>query len=261
MSVVVVADGVLAIEDRLKASSVEELFIEHKIDRDLAEDSVVEEACRLKEKMAGSSLTLVTTAPAAFEKAMRSYIAAGCDRAIRVDCDHETLFDVKLRALIIADVLAGIEGWRVVMLLDRTGGGAPSLLPHYVAAQLRIPSVSSVVRAEAGADEIKIITRRAGMIRQYRSRSPVVLAVTSRVALRNLGFKDVHRARKAEIKVVESGSLPHYAEVTAGGHRTGFPGVHAPASRAHSTDVNIEALSTEEAVNRILALYEPYLAD
>ena len=261
MSIVVVADGVLAIEDRLKASSVEELFTEHKIDRDLAEDSVVEEACRLKEKMAGATLTLVTTAPAAFEKAMRSYIAAGCERAIRIDCDHETLFDVKLRALIITDVLAGIEGWRLVMLLDRTGAGAPSLLPHYVAEQLKIPSVSSVVRAEAGADEINIITRRAGMIRQYRSRLPVVAAVTSRVALRNLGFKDVHRARKAEIEVVKSGSLPLYAEETARERRTRCHGVHAPASRAQSADVNIEDLSTEAAVDKLFALYEPYLAD
>lgn len=261
MSIVVVADGVLAIEDRLKASSVEELFSEHKIDRDLAEDSVVEEACRLKAKMAGSTLTLVTTAPAPYEKAMRSYIAAGCDRAIRIDCDHETLFDVKLRALIIADILAGIEGWRVVMLLDRTGGGAPSLLPHYVAEQLKIPSLSSVVRAEAGMDEIHIITRRSGIIRQYRSRSPVVLAVTSRVALRNLGFKDVHRARKVEIELIKSGSLAQFAKETAGGHATGYPGVHAPASQDRNTDVNIEDLSTEEAVEKILALYEPYLAN
>ena len=261
MSIVVVADGVLAIEDRLKASSVEELFIEHEIDRDPAEDSVVEEACRLKAKMAGSTLTLVTTAPAAFEKAMRSYIAAGCDRAVRVDCDHETLFDVRLRALIIAGVLAGIEEWRIVMLLDRTGAGAPSLLPHYVAEQLKIPSVSSVVRAEAGTDEINIYTRRSGMIRHYRSRSPVVLAVTSRVALHNLGFKDVHRARKAEIEVIKSGSLPLYAEEAAGGHGTGYPGVHAPASRGQSTDVSIEDLSTEEAVDRIFALCEPYLAN
>lgn len=259
MSIVVIADGVIGVEGKLMAGSADELFSVHGVERDLAEDSVVEEACRLKEKFEGATLTLLTTAPAAFEKDMRTYIAAGCERSIRIECSNEAMFDVRKRAKLVADRLKEIEGWQVAMFLDRTAGGAPALLPHYVSELLAVPSISSVVAAEQTPEGLLVTTRRSGMIGRYCCRSQTILAVSSRVELRKLGFKDVHRSRKAQIETFNASDLEFSFSADAGAV-VKPASVRAPVLDQQEGGAVVEEISIDAAAERLASLLEPYLS-
>jgi electron transfer flavoprotein alpha/beta subunit len=256
MSLVVIADGVVAVEGTLKPGPAESLFSEHPLDRDLADDSVVEEALRLKKRL-GVPLTLVSFAPAAFEKHMRAYMAAGCDRAVRIDADPVMLQDARVRAHLVAEVLRSVTGWRVALCLDRTSAGAPALVPHHAARLLGVPSVSQVVSAEPEGNCLCVVTRGDGMIRTYRASGPVVLAVSSRAALRNASFMDVHRSRKQAIEAIEAASLPGFEACTA--HPAATCALRVQAPPEPEREVRALQLSVEETVERIAAICAPYL--
>lgn len=258
MSLVVFADGVVAVEGSVKPGAAQDLYRQHPVDRDLADDSTVEEALRLKKRL-GCELVVVSCAPADFEKHMRAYLAAGCDRALRIDADPAQMLDPLLRARVLVQVLACLPGWRAALFLDRTGAGAPALMPHYLARLLQVPSLAQVVAAQPTDDGALAVTRRAdGMIRTYHASSPVVLAVSSRAALRNASFMDVHRSRKAKIEVVPATSLTGFA-----GHAA-HPSVTRALRVSAPPDVKQVAsalqLGVEETVERIAALCAPYLA-
>jgi electron transfer flavoprotein beta subunit len=257
MDLVVIADGVVAVEGTVKAQDAAGLYRDHPVDRDLADDSTVEEALRLKKRL-GSTLTLVSAAPAGFEKHMRHYIAAGCDRAIRIEGDPAALLDARLRACALASLLRSLAPWRAVLFLDRTGAGAPAVVPHYLAQLLDIPSVAQVVSAQPEGDELTIVRRGDGMVRTYRARARVALAVSSRAALRNPGFMDVHRSRKAQIEVVNADTLEGFTQACAHSCTTRALGVAPPPESKRETQAL--ALGADETAERIARLCAPFLA-
>lgn len=204
MTVVAVADGILNIEGPVKAVVAEELFSAHPIDRDLAEDSMVEEAILLKKSL-GESLVLLTTAPSAFEKEMRIYMATGCDRAIRVQTDYGKCLDLALRAKMLAEILRKhVPDWRALLTIDRTPGGAAGVFHHYLAETLQVPGFSAVSRVNGDNEGLEVVTRSEGVIHKYWTSKPVVLGIASRLVLHSPSFMDVHKARKAPIEVVET---------------------------------------------------------
>jgi electron transfer flavoprotein alpha/beta subunit len=257
MTLIVIADGVVAVEISVKPGAPADLYRDHPVDRDLADDSVVEEALRLKKRMA-CDLTLLSAAPAAFEKHMRAYLAAGCDRAVRLEADYAGLLDARLRAHVVAAQLRGIDGWKAALFLDRTGAGAPALVPHYVARLLGVPSLAQVVNAQPDGDALEIVRRADGVISTYRSRGPVVLAVSSRAALRNPSFMDVHRSRKASIDVVDAAGLPGFPRMLADGAVARPVHLEAPAE-VRREGARAEQLGVEETAERIANLCAPFL--
>jgi len=257
MSLVVFADGVVAVEGSVKPGAAQDLYRQHPVDRDLADDSTVEEALRLKKQL-GCELVLVSTAPADFEKHMRAYLAAGCDRALRIDADPAQMLDPVLRARVLVQVLARLPQWRAALFLDRTGAGAPALVPHYVARLQQAPSLAQVVAAQPADDGSLSITRRSdGLIRTYHVHSPVILAVSSRAALRNPSFMDVHRSRKAQIETIAAASLSSFDQDCA--HPSVTQAMYVKAPPDVRREVNALQLGVEETVERIAALCAPYL--
>ncbi|MES3001018.1 MAG: hypothetical protein V4787_10035 [Pseudomonadota bacterium] len=257
MSLIVIADGVVAVENTVKPGAPADLYRDHAVDRDLADDSVVEEALRLKKQLA-CGLTLLSAAPAVFEKHMRAYLAAGCDRAVRLEADYAALLDARLRAQVIAQQLRGIDGWKAALFLDRTGAGAPAVVPHYVARLLGLPSLAQVVSARPDGDALEIVRRADGVISTYKSRGPVVLAVASRAALRNPSFMDVHRSRKASIEVVDAAALAAFAQMQADGAVARPLHLEAPAEIRREGAL-AQQLGVDETVERIVNLCAPFL--
>ena len=257
MTIVVIADGVVAVEHSLNATSAEELYDNHKFERDLAEDSIVEEACRIREATGGSTLTLVSAAPEKFEKDMRSYIAAGCQNAIRIDVGHDVLLDPRLRAAAISACLKSIGDWRLVIMLDRSAGGAGGVVPHYVSELLDVPSIASVTGASIEGDGVEIRTRSDGIIRTYRSTGPIIAAMSSRVALRYLGFKQVFDAKKAMIESFDP--RPAMSDLMSMGKECLTPIGRIRTPRDDGGTAQVETLPTDETVNRIFDVCRPYL--
>ena len=259
MSIVVFADGIVAVENRVEPGLPASLYVHHPVDRDLADDSVVEEALRLKKNLPGSTVTLVSAAPAAFEKHVRAYLAAGCDRAMRVEADYAALLDVRLHAKVLVAALEKVGGWKIALFLDRTGAGAPSLLPHYLSQLLGAPSLAQVVSARPEGDGVAVVRRSNGIVHTYRAATPLVLAVSSRAALRNPSFMDVHRSRKATIDLVEAAEFPCYADRANDRAIPDLSQLRPPAETQRETAA-VAQLSLEETVERISALCRPFLA-
>jgi electron transfer flavoprotein alpha/beta subunit len=258
MSIVVFADGVVAVENRVEPGSPESLYERHAVDRDLADDSVIEEALRLKKQMTGSTVTLVSAAPAAFEKHMRAYLAAGCDRALRVEANYAAMLDVRLHAKVLLAVLEKIGDWKVALFLDRTGAGAPALIPHYVSQLAGAPSLAQVVSAQPEGEGVKVVRRIAGTVYTYQAARPIVLAVSSRAALRNPSFMDVHRSRKATIEIVNAVEVPSYANHADDWAIPQLQQLRAPEQEQRKAAA-VTQLPLEETVERIAALCSPFL--
>ena len=261
MTIVAIADGVVAIEGSVKARTADELYRVHLVDRDLAEDSMIEEAVRLKKHLQ-RPLALLTLAPAAFEKDMRIYMAAGCDRAIRVDADFGQALDPTARSRLMAHVLRSqVPDWTVVMMIDRTPGGAAGLLHHHLSEMLEVPGFSSVVSVGGDAQALEVKTRAAGVIRRYRTDRPMVLGMSSRVALHSPSFMDVHRARKAAIVCIDSGSDPRLAELNrnGGGEVLSYRGVKAPTAAAEGGSA-VHKLDPDATADRLAELCAPFMS-
>ncbi|VTU16861.1 Electron transfer flavoprotein, beta subunit [Variovorax sp. SRS16] len=258
MTVVALVDGVVAIEGDVKAGRAPELYSLQKVDCDLAEDSMVEEAARLKKHLK-APLVVLSFAPAAFEKEMRSYLAAGGDRAIRVECDFGAALDPVLKAKLVHEVLcAQVPDWTILMMIDRTPGGAAGVLHHCMAELAGVPAFSAVVAVQPDAEGLEVVSRSAGLIRRYRCDSRAILGVSSRVAARNPSFMDVHRSRKATIEVVDASAWPARDALHARQAIAAYGAVrHPEASQGGGTTVH--KLSTDETAERIAALCEAFI--
>lgn len=258
MTLVVIADGVVAVEGSVQPGEASDLYRDHPVDRDLADDSVVEEALRLKKRLA-TPLTLLSAAPAGFEKHMRAYLAAGCDRAVRIEADLAALLDAGLRARVVADQLRAMAGWKAALFLDRTSAGAPALVPHAVAQLLGVPSLAQVVSAQPEGDALAVTCRGDGVIRHYRANGPLVLAVSSRAALRNASFMDVHRSRKATIEVADASGSESWSQWLSG--PASARALHLRPPPASSREgARAQQLGSEETAKRIADLCAPFLA-
>jgi len=260
MTIVAIADGVVAIESTVKATTAQDLYRMHPVDRDLADDSMIEEAVRLKKRLQ-RPLVLLSLAPAAFEKEMRVYMAAGCDRAIRVEADLGRCLDPTLRSRLTAHVLQSqVPDWTIVMVIDRTPGGAAGLMHHHLSESLDAPGFSSVVAVDEAAAALEVRTRASGIIRRYRSDRRVVLGISSRVTLHSPSFMEVHRARKAPITCVDGRSDPAVAQLLegAGGEVLSYGAVKAPRAAGESA-VAVHKLDPDATADRLAELCAPFL--
>lgn len=252
MSIVLIADGVLNIEGEVKASTASALYGAHQLDRDLAEDSMIEEGVLLK-KALGKPLVLLSMAPAPFEKEMRVYMAAGCDRALRVESDFGQCLDLAAKSHCLSRILqTHVPDWQVILTIDRTPGGAAGVLHHYLAEVLGSPSFSSVSQVHGDAEGVEVVTRSEGVIHRYRAHKPVVLGVTSRRALHSPSFMEVHRARKMPIEYVDvREDVLHDIGSAAGRSRTAvYTGARTPpASSSRATAA--QKLGADETASRL----------
>lgn len=253
MTIVALVDGVVAIEGDVKARTAQELYALQKVDCDLAEDSMVEEAVRLKKQLQ-APLAILSIAPAAFEKEMRGYLAAGGDRAIRVQCDFGAALDLSLKAgLVHAALQAHVPDWQVLMMIDRTPGGATGVLHHCLSQHMQVPAFSSVVATQADTDGLEVVCRAAGVIRRYRSARPVVLGIASRVAPHNPSFMDVHRSRKAAIEQVDASQFAGHDALRVRAPVAAYGAVRPPERRQGGAGA-VHRLSSDETAQRIASL-------
>lgn len=103
--------------------------------------AAVEEAVRLKEQKVATEIVAVTVGPAAAQEQLRTALAMGCDRAVHVVTDEET---VPLHVAKLFKSLAEEEKASVVMLGkqaiddDCNQTGAPTLSKPTACSVLRV---------------------------------------------------------------------------------------------------------------------------
>jgi len=109
------------------------------------DEYAIEEALKLKEKIAGSTVTLITLGPARAESALRSGLAMGAEKAVHVETEPGQTPDHKTTALALANAIKRDADFGVVF----TGKQAiddDSYLTHiYLARYLDAPVATDVI--------------------------------------------------------------------------------------------------------------------
>lgn len=141
------------------------------------DEFAVEEALKLKEKIAGSEVTVITLGPARVESALRSGLAMGAQNAIHVEVNE--VIDHKTAALALANAIkeTGDPG---VIFMGKQAIDDDAYLTHiYVAENLEIP-VSTNVIAFAHEDGKVIVEREIdeGAREKIEMSNPCVVGVT-----------------------------------------------------------------------------------
>jgi electron transfer flavoprotein beta subunit len=176
-----------------------------------ADQAALEWALRQGEVM-GAPVTVLTVAPPAAERALRSALACGAARAVRVDAPGAT--DSAAVASALARVLAAEPGasvWCGDHSLDRGSGSVPAFL----AAELDLPQALGVVEVLTVDDGVVRVVRRLDGGRRERVRlgpGAVVSVEGAAATLRRAPFRASLAARTAAIEVVPIGAAVAHAD-------------------------------------------------
>jgi electron transfer flavoprotein beta subunit len=168
-----------------------------------ADQAALEWALRQGEAT-GKPVTALTLGPPAAERALRSALACGAARAVRIDAPAELDSAVVARALASA-VAVGSDGrpslWCGDHSLDRGSGSVPAFL----AAELDLPQALGVVEVRAADEGTAQVVRRLDGGRRERLRlgpGGVISVEGAAAALRRAPFRASLAARTAPIEVV-----------------------------------------------------------
>ncbi|MDI2027224.1 mycofactocin-associated electron transfer flavoprotein beta subunit [Saccharopolyspora sp. TS4A08] len=171
-----------------------------------AEHAALEHALRLAE-LTGGSVHAITAGPPETERGLRDALAAGADRATRVDLDAplNSLAHNGSAAGCLARALPEID---LVLCGDRSGDGGTGATPAFLAAHLDAAQALGVVHVELDGGRVLVHRRLDGGGREVlRMPRPAVVSVEGGLRLRRAALPAVLAAQEAEITVVP-GSRP-----------------------------------------------------
>jgi electron transfer flavoprotein beta subunit len=107
------------------------------------DEYAVEEALKLKEKIAGSTVTVITLGPNRAESALRSGLAMGADNATHIEATE--LLDHKTIARALANAIKQDPNFGAIFTGKQAIDDDSYLIPLYLAEFLGIPAATNVV--------------------------------------------------------------------------------------------------------------------
>jgi electron transfer flavoprotein beta subunit len=195
-SVIGFTDGVL---DRSRINEVMNPYDEYAL----------EEAVRLKERFAGSLVTVFTVAPQSAKEVLRKSLALGADRAVLVGNREPS--DPYLTALFLSKAL--IEFYEGV-LPDLVFCGKHSTdfqneqVPSMLGELLGIASVSAITSLDVSGEHLHVEREIEGGIEQIDLHAPAVLSTEKGLNQpRKTTIKAVMEARKKPIDLLQVSSV------------------------------------------------------
>ena len=167
------------------------------------DESAVEQALLLKQAVAGSTVDALALGPAArAEEVLRGAIALGCDRATALDRDGPMLSDPLATARGLAEGIAGVGGFDLLLFGKQAGDDEEGLVGSAVAELLGVPFLGGAldVRPEPSGDRLRL--RRAVEQGEESWEVPLPCAVGLQQAWndpRTASLPAILRSRKASI--------------------------------------------------------------
>lgn len=168
----------------------------------------LELALRIKEKQAGTVVTVVTMAPAYADQFLREALAMGADRAVLITDSAMAGSDTLITARILAAAIRRLPKQDLILcgkkaLDSETGHVGPQL-----SALLSIPFATNVVSFSAAGQQVEIL--RAEDVGQYRyvGTLPCILTVCNgNEMVRKPTITGLRKSRGAEITVLHLADL------------------------------------------------------
>ena len=164
------------------------------------DEFAVEEALRLKEKNAGSTVTVVSAGPDRVVEAIRTALAMGADTGVHVDIPETA--DNNLAAKALAGALRKEEGVDVVFTGKEAIDDGSAQTSQLLATYLEMPCMTVVLGTEFGDGSVKIRREvEGGAIENIEAPLPAVVAAEKGLnEPRYASLPNIMKAKKKEVK-------------------------------------------------------------
>lgn len=163
----------------------------------------IEAALRLRETIAGSSVTLISMGPPSAENALRDALAMGCDNAVLLSDKRFGGSDTWSTSYTLALAIKKLEPVDLVICGERATDGETGQVGPGIAANMGYPLATYVSRiVEVGQDFMRLERMVEGGREQVWSPLPMVLVVMKEIGNPRLGtVRSKLQARKSEIPI------------------------------------------------------------
>jgi len=209
------------------------------------DEYAVEEALKLSEANAGSTVTVVTVGPDGASDAVRKSLQMGADAGVHVVDDALHGSDAFATSLVLAKAIATLEYDVVITGMASTDAGM-SVVPALVADRLGLPQVTFAgsLSVEGDGPGAKVVIERDGdaFTEVVESALPALVSVTDQInEPRYPSFKGIMAAKKKPVTTLTLADLGVSAdEVGLAAAWTSVAGVTQRPPRAAGTVVTDE---------------------
>lgn len=118
------------------------------------DEYAMEEALKLKEKIAGSKVTVISLGPARVESTLRTGLAMGAEAAVHIEVDE--FIDHKISSAALAKAIQQEEDFGVIFLGKQAIDDDAYLTHIYIAEHLNIPAVTNVIAFQNDGDKVTV---------------------------------------------------------------------------------------------------------
>ncbi len=171
------------------------------------DEFAVEEALRLKEKNAGSTVTVLSAGPTRVVDSIRTALAMGCDNGIHVEIPETA--DNHLAAKALAGALKKEAKVDVLFTGKEAIDDGAAQTPQLIAEYLGIPCVTVVLAVEYSATSVKCKREvEGGAYEMIETPLPAVIAAQKGMnEPRYASLPNIMKAKKKEVKVLKASDV------------------------------------------------------
>ena len=167
------------------------------------DEFAVEEALRLKEKNAGSTVTVISAGPDRVVDALRTALAMGADNAIHVELPETA--DSNMAAKALAGALKKEAGVDLVFFGKEALDDGAAQVPQMVSAFLGLPAVTVVCGIEYAGSTLKCKREiEGGSFEMVEINTPAVISAHKGLnEPRYATLPNIMKAKKKEVKALK----------------------------------------------------------
>lgn len=164
------------------------------------DELAIEEALRLKEKNAGSLVTVICAGPDRVDSAIRTALAMGCDNAVQISLPDQA--DNNLSAKAIAGFLKKEAKVDIVFFGKEAIDDGAAQTTQLVSEYSGIPAVTVVQKIEYAADKVKCFREvEGGSLEVLEAPLPIIIAAQKGLnEPRYASLPNIMKAKKKDVK-------------------------------------------------------------
>lgn len=212
------------------------------------DEFAIEEALQLKEKNAGSTVTVLSAGPARVVEALRTALAMGCDNAIHVDLPETA--DNAMASKALAGALKKEAKVDLVFLGKEAIDDGASQVSQFLAVRMGLPCVTVVLGAEYSGDKVRCKREiEGGALEIVESPIPCVIAAQKGMNTpRYASLPNIMKAKKKEVKAYKMEDVG----VSAGDQRIRYKAYQMPPAKQAGKKIPGDAAAAAKELVRAL---------
>jgi electron transfer flavoprotein beta subunit len=208
------------------------------------DEFAVEEALRVKEKNAGSTVTVIAAGPDRVIDSLRTALAMGADNAIHAELPDSA--DSAMAAKVLAGALKKEAKIDVIYFGKEAIDDGAAQVPQLVAAHLGIPSVTVVCGIEYNGSTLKCKREiEGGSYEMVEVAAPVVISAHKGLnEPRYATLPNIMKAKKKEVKALKMADVG----VTAADQKTKAKNFQLPPPKQAGKKIDGDAATQAKAL-------------